>query len=303
MDDTSGKFDWAQARAFWVTAEEGSFSAAARALNLTQPTLGRQVAGLEEALGVTLFERVGRGLVLTQAGLDLLEHVQAMGDAAQRMSLAASGQSQEIAGQVRITASDVFAAYLLPDILARLHAAAPGLQIDVVAANDIRDLQRREADIAIRHVRPDQPHLIGKRVREATGRFYASKDYVGGAGCPDGPGDTPGHRFVGFGDIDRMIAFLKDIGMVVAPAQFAVQSENGLVAWELVKRGFGIAAMAEEIGNATPEVMPVFASVPPIRFPVWLVTHRELHTSRRIRVVFDALAEGLRHPPTRTPRD
>src|ERR1700710_1994219 len=110
MDWRSVKFDWNRARAFLVTAEEGSLSAAARALGLAQPTLGRQVDGLEEGLGVSLLELVGRGFTLTPSGLDLLDHVRAMGDAAGRVSLAAAGQSQSIAGKVSIAASDAHAA-------------------------------------------------------------------------------------------------------------------------------------------------------------------------------------------------
>src|SRR3954469_2836595 len=96
MDWRSVKFDWNRARAFLVTAEEGSLSAAARALGMAQPTLGRQVSALEEELGVVLFERIGRGLTLTAGGLDLLDHVRTMGEAANRVSLTASGQSQTI---------------------------------------------------------------------------------------------------------------------------------------------------------------------------------------------------------------
>lgn len=107
MKSGASAFDWNQVRAFLATADAGSLSAAARVLGQTQPTLGRQVAALEADLGVTLFERAGRGLVLTEAGADLLEHVRAMGAAADRVALAASGQSQEVAGLVRITASDV----------------------------------------------------------------------------------------------------------------------------------------------------------------------------------------------------
>ncbi len=100
MDWRAVKFDWNRARAFLVTAEEGSLSAAARALGLAQPTLGRQVDALEEELGVVLFERVGRGLTLTPSGLELLEHVRGMGEAATRVSLAAAGQSESIEGKV-----------------------------------------------------------------------------------------------------------------------------------------------------------------------------------------------------------
>lgn len=147
-------FDWNQAKAFLVTAEERSFSAAARALALTQPTVGRQVSALEEALGVALFERIGRSLSLTPAGLDLLEHVRAMGEAAGLVSISASGQSQSISGQVCITASDVVSTYHLPPVVARLREVAPEIEIEILASNALQDLRRREADIAIRHVRP-----------------------------------------------------------------------------------------------------------------------------------------------------
>ncbi len=133
MDWRTVRFDWNRARAFLVTAEEGSFSAAARALQVAQPTVGRQVAGLEEELGVVLFERVGNTLELTPAGTELLEHVRAMGDAATRASLAATGQSADIEGTVSITASELIAAYLLPPVVARVRAAHPSIEVEIVA--------------------------------------------------------------------------------------------------------------------------------------------------------------------------
>ena len=150
-------FDWNRARAFLITAEEGSFSAAARALRSTQPTVGRQVAGLEEELGVTLFERVGTRLELTVSGLELLEHVRAMGDAANRTSLVATGQSESVEGNVSITASEAIAAFLLPPILEKLRRSHPGITLELVISNEARDLHRREADIAIRNFEPEHP--------------------------------------------------------------------------------------------------------------------------------------------------
>ena len=105
MNSPAAAFDWNQARAFLATAETGSLSAAARQLGQTQPTLGRQIAALEDRLGVQLFDRVGRGLVLTQAGRELMVHVRTMEEAATRFSLAATGRSEEIAGEVSVTAS------------------------------------------------------------------------------------------------------------------------------------------------------------------------------------------------------
>lgn len=283
-------FDWNQVRAFWATAEEGSFSAAARALGQTQPTLGRQVAALEEALGVTLFERVGRALVLTKAGLDLLEHTRAMGAAAQRISLTASGAAQQVEGLVRITASDVMCAHILPPVVGQIRHAAPGIEIDLVAANDIRDLQRREADIAIRHVRPEQPELTARLVQEATARPYAATAYLDARGRPQTPADMAEHDFIGLGDVSRMIGFLEPLGFPLTRANFRAGSENGVVAWELARQGLGIAMMVDDVGARTPGMELLLPGVEPIRFPVWLVTHREVHTSRRIRLVYDMLS-------------
>ncbi|MEM9257849.1 MAG: LysR family transcriptional regulator, partial [Pseudomonadota bacterium] len=157
-------FDWAQVRAFLATSEEGSLSAAARALRLTQPTLSRQVTSLEQSLGVTLFERGHRQVQLTAAGLELLEHARSMAEAAQRIALAASGQSQAIEGRVCITATETLAAYCLPAILRKLREQAPGIVVEVAASDELRDLIRREADIAIRHAQPTHPDLIARRI-------------------------------------------------------------------------------------------------------------------------------------------
>jgi len=287
------RFDWNQVRAFLVTAEEGSFSAAARALGLTQPTLGRQVAALEDDLGVTLFERVGRSLSLTGSGLELLDHVRAMGDAASRVSLTASGQSQSVEGQVSITATDLMAMYFLPDALKRLRDMAPGIEVEVVASNDVRDLRRREADIAIRHGRPQQPELIARLIRETSAHLYAASEYLESFGRPQKPEDLTGAVFIGFDQSDELPARLRELGLDLTRDDFKLISESGAVAWELVKQGLGIGFMARDIAERTPGVEPVLPDLPPLFFPIWLATHRELHTSRRIRLVFDVLAEVL----------
>ncbi len=293
MNWQSVSFDWNQARAFLATVEEGSLSAAARALGLTQPTLGRQVAALEEGLDIVLFERVGRSLVLTRSGIELLDHVRAMYDAANRMSLTASGQSQTIEGRVRITASDVMSAYILPPVLKTLRKVAPLLEIDVVAANDIRDLQLREADIAIRHIRPEQPDLIARLVSEATAHFYASTSYLDRYGRPRSLGEMSDHDLIGFGDNDRMITILNPLGFSLSRKNFRLGSESGVVAWEMAKNGLGIIIMSDEVAEGTPDLERVLPDMEPVVFPVWLTAHRELHTSRRIRLVFDLLADFL----------
>lgn len=285
--------DWNQLRCFLETAQTGSLSAAARRLGLSQPTLSRQVASLEQSLGVTLFERVGRAMQPTEAGLALLEHARAMGAAADELALAATGQSQAVEGTVSVSASDAFSVWLLPPIVAGLRADAPGIVVDVVASNALADLRRREADIAVRHVAPEQPGLIGRLIRHASAGFYASRSYVARHGHPRNAADAAAHAFVGTDRSGRFMEHLHAYGLPIRDSQFVALSENTVVSWRLVEEGVGICALMDEIAEQMQGLVRVFDDMPPVRFPIWLVTHRELRTSRRIRVVFDALARGL----------
>lgn len=287
------KFDWNQARAFLVTAEAGSFSAAARALGLTQPTLGRQVAALEDALGVTLFERAGRSLALTEPGRGLLEHFRDMGAAASRISLGASGRSQEVAGTVSISATDSYAAHWLPDALARIRKEAPDIDVELVVTDRFVDLAGREADIAIRHVRPHEQHLVARLLRKSSAFLYASSGYLDSIGRPHSLDELCRAAFVGFAPLDRFQGGLAAIGLVPERSRFKVVTDSGVVMCELIRRGFGIGVLASEIGDAIPGIERVPVEIAPIQFPVWLVTHRELYTSRRIRTVYDVLADAL----------
>ncbi|MFN3232273.1 MAG: LysR family transcriptional regulator [Alphaproteobacteria bacterium] len=286
-------FDWNQVRAFLATVEEGSFSGAARALKTTQPTIGRQISALEDALGVTLLERSVRGPTLTQAGSELLDHVQAMGEAATLISMVADGQSQDISGEVTITATDLMSAAVLPEIIAPLREIAPGLRLQINAVNNIQDLMRREADISIRHVRPQQPDLIARHVGDFRANLYAATAYLDRAGRPRTPREVADHVFLGNADPVLLVAPLHDRGIPVRPENFVVSSDNGVVVWELVKAGYGIAMQPEVLGEAEPGIEKVLPDFHSLEFPIWLVTHRELRTNRRIRLVFDTLARGL----------
>lgn len=293
MDWRSIKFDWNRARAFLVSAEEGSLSAAARALGMAQPTLGRQVRALEDELGVILFERVGRGLTLTPSGLELVEHVRAMSEAASRVSLTASGQSQSIEGTVCISATEVAAAYVLPPIIARLRRAEPGIAIEIVASNTISDLRRREADIAVRSVRPTDPDLIARKLTDGTACLYAAPEYIERFGGLATSSDLSKAEFVGFEENDEYIAGLGTMGLTVTARNFPLVTGSHLVHWELVKNAACIGVMATQIGDAEPGVRRVAPWLEPFKYETWLVAHRELNTNRRVRLVFDWLVDAL----------
>ena len=293
MDRRAVRFDWNRARAFLVTAEEGSLSAAARALGMAQPTLGRQVDALEKELGVILFERVGRGLTLTPGGLKLLDHVRAMGAAANRMSLTSAGQSQSVEGKVVIAASEIYAAFLLPPILAKLRKVQPGIEIEIVVSTKASDLLRRETDIAIRNFRQSEPDLMARKIRDVPARLYAPPAYLESLNNPQLPYDLRKADFISIDGSGMFLKGLNAMGFNLTERNFPIVTENYLVMWELVKHGLGIGILDGSIGDAEPKVTRVLPDLAPLMFPIWLVAHRELNTSRRIRLVFDLLAKEL----------
>jgi len=277
--------DWNQLKAFLETAETGSLSAAARKLGLTQPTLSRQVSAIEQRMGVTLFERVGKAMALTPT--------RAMGAAAEALGLAATGRSEAVGGVVSVSATEAVAAQLLPPLVRRLREQEPGIAIEVISSNALSDLLRREADIAIRHVKPTQPDLIARLVRETQASFYASTDWVETHGHPRTAQDAARLPFVGSDRSGQFLSYLRQHGLPLSEDNFSCYADHNVAHWGLVCQGMGIGAMMDDIARGTPGIVRVLDEVPPVRFPIWLVSHRELRTSRRIRVVFEALAQGL----------
>ncbi|MGQ7847360.1 LysR family transcriptional regulator [Granulosicoccus sp. 3-233] len=293
MDWSATHFDWNRARAFLVTAEEGSLSAAGRALGMAQPTVGRQVAALEKELGVVLFDRVGKQLRLTPSGLELVDHVRQMFEAATRVSMAASGQSRQLDGEVCITAIDSIAALCLPPMIRQARRQYPGISIEILASNELSNLGRREADIAVRNVRPSHPDLVAKKVCNVAARLYGSRDYLDGLGRPLTTEVLNKADFTGFNRGGEMIDALRVFGLTLTAENFPVICENHLVQWQMVRQGVALGLMMEVIGDKDPQMIRVLPDTEAITFPIWLVAHQQLKSSKRIRAIFDLLSDSL----------
>lgn len=295
MDWRTVKFDWNRARAFLVTAEEGSLSAAAKALGVSQPTLGRQVSALEEELSTALFERGNRGLELTQNGLELLSYVRAMGEAASSFSLAATGRATSIEGEITISASEVTAAFILPPVLKKLRTLYPGISVALVASNEASDLKRRAADIAIRNFRPTEPDLIARKVGCFSATLYGTPDLLLMLRQFDQREDSSldGIPFIGFVSNNELYSqALVERGVPVDESNFPVRTDSHPTHWEMTKLGMGIGMMPVELGDAEPAVERAFDEKT-FGGEVWLVSHRELRMNLRVRTVFDFLAGEL----------
>jgi len=285
-------FDWTLMRSFLAVLEQGSLLAAARRLGSSQPTVGRHVAELERQLGMALFERTGRGLVPTQVALSIAGHARAMADNADAIGRILTGQSKQLAGAVRITAVQMVAGHVLPPILARLRVEEPGIAIEVVASNAISNLLRREADIAIRMVRPDQGSLITRHIADPTIGAYAHEDYLRRRGIPQIPADLLQHDLIGFDQFDLIIRRLQEIGLSIARDGFAIRSDDQLVLWEALRAGLGIGFAGVRMGDKEPGVRRVLPGLT-FTMPIWLTVHREIRSSARIRAVYDFLAKAI----------
>ncbi|RWA64925.1 LysR family transcriptional regulator [Mesorhizobium sp.] len=288
------EIDWNLIKSFVAVAETGSLSAAARKLAASQPTLGRHIAELEQALGVTLFRRGRSGYALTEAGSVLYERGRAVSEQASAFSLLALGSVEAIEGTVRIAASEVVAAYVLPEITARLGVEEPGIEVEIVASNQVENLLRRDADIAIRMVKPAQNELVARKVADIPLCACAAKSYLGRAGRPLEPADLAGHALIGFDRSDEMIRGFAGYGIPVSRSSFRLRTDNQIVLWEAVRAGNGIGLGQRPLAERDPLVEIVLPQLPLPVLPVWLAMHRDVRSSVRIRRVADFLYEELK---------
>ncbi len=285
--------DWSLWRSFGAVVEHGSLSAAARALGLSQPTLGRHVEALEQTLGVTLFERTLTGLRPTETALRLYEPVQHARAALAEASLVAEGASAALTGSVRITSSTVMCHYVLPRILYDLRQAFPLVQIELVPSDAAENLLLREADIAVRMFRPTQLELIAKRLGEIPIIACAHTGYLERRGSPKTPEDLRSHDLIGFDRSDLLIATARKMGHDLSRADFALRTDSQTNYFELIRAGLGIGFAQANLVAETPGLVAVLPDFHPPALEVWLTTHREVFTSHRIRAIYDRLSEGL----------
>jgi DNA-binding transcriptional LysR family regulator len=288
------EIDWNLIKSFVTVAETGSLSAAARKLSASQPTLGRHIGELEQALGVALFRRGRRGYELTEAGSTLFERGKAVSEQASAFSLLALGSVEAIEGTVRIAASEVVAAYVLPEMTMRLGIEEPGIEVEIVASNQVENLLRRDADIAIRMVKPAQNELTARKICDIPLCACAARSYLDRRGHPLKPVDLVDHDLVGFDRSDDIIRGFTQYGIPVTRSSFRFRADNQIVLWEAVRAGNGIGLGQEPLVDRDPLVEKLLPDLPLPVLPVWLAMHRDVRTSVRIRRVVDFLYEELK---------
>ena len=290
---SGSEFNWNLAKSFLAVLDAGSLSGAARALGVSQPTLGRHVSELEASLGETLFERGREGLKPTDAALTIAEEARRLADAGSRLSLAAAGKATEIAGTVRITASQIVATYLLPAIIGRLIAVHPGLEVELVSTSEVENLLRRDADIALRMVEPAQLDLVSRKIAEMPLGIFAHRDYLDRCGRPHEPADLWKHVVIGYDRSEQAIRGFAAIGYKVDAHFFRFRTDDQVTAWEAVRAGMGVGFGPLWLGARDASLERLAPDIPRPSLRMWMVKHREIRTSARIRMVWDHLASEI----------
>ena len=293
MTDPLATFDWALVRSFLAVLDAGSLMGAARKLQAQQPTLSRHVAELEAQLGTPLFERTGRGVTPTTAALAIADAARQMEAGADSLARALSVQRESTTGTVRITTSQVAASYLLPSVLAALQAEEPGIAIELAASNQISNLLRREADIAVRMVRPAQATLVARKLADLPIVACAHDSYLQRAGKPRQPLDLLQHRLIGYDRDDLLLRGFAALGFAITRENFALRTDDQVAYGRLIAAGAGIGFVAAYNIRHWPGVVPVLPmlQIPPL--PCWLAVHREIRGSRLVRRVYDYLAQAI----------
>jgi DNA-binding transcriptional LysR family regulator len=285
---------WEHYRSFLEVLREGSLSGAARALGLTQPTLARHIEQLEAALGgVSLFTRSPQGLAPTAAALRLAPHAEAMASEAAALVRAAAGSEDDLAGVVRIAASDVIGAEVLPGILRSLRAEHPGLVFELVLSNTSTDLLRREADIAVRMLRPTQKALVAKKAGDVVLGFHAHPDYLAAHGTPKRISDLAAHAIVGFDRDPAAARLVAESGFPVTRERFAYRIDNQIAQLAAIRAGCGIGICQVGLAKRAPTLTRLFPSAVAIPLETWITMHEDLRSDRRMRLAFDHLHAAM----------
>jgi DNA-binding transcriptional LysR family regulator len=286
--------DWNDLRYFLAVADRGSTLAAARAMRVSQTTVARRIAALEDAIGIALFEKRQAGYVLTPAGFDLLERARHVDTAAAAFAEAAAAEKRDASGTVRITTQEIFAVTLLAPMLRRLHEHHPDILIELDDSQEFRDLGQGEADIAWRSAQGEMgAGVVGRRLGDDDWTLYCSRDYGAEHGVPTTRAQLKDHAFIGGGGPKLWRAYsawLHDLGLDDRIVMHHASATGMLSA---IRSGLGIAVLPCIVGDSEPDLIQCIPPRSDHGRSLWLVTHERVRHAPRVRLVIDFLYECL----------
>jgi len=290
--------DWDDLRLFLAVARAESLSGAGKGLKLDPATVGRRIAKLEEALAARLFAKSPQGYLLTVEGERLLAHAiraeQAMAGAFEELR----GVPGALSGQIRIGAPDGCANYLLPQVLAAICDANPGLEVQIVALPRVFNLSKREADLAIAVSRPEAGRLTVQKLTDYQLHLAASRDYLARVGAITRPEDMRNHRMVGYIPdmiFDKELDYLAEIG--AGPVALASNSISVQLNW--LRHGAGVGVVHDFAMPSAPELVKLIPEQIHLTRAFWLIRHADDGRVERLNRFADLLAQGLKREVAR----
>jgi DNA-binding transcriptional LysR family regulator len=282
--------NWDDARIFLALQREGTLRRAARVAGVDQATIGRRIAVLEHSLGATLFLRSSTGYTLTPTGDNVLRAAERMEQFANDLIRQAQGTDGRLEGEVKVTSTDSLAmAFVIPAISA-LHALHPNVRVRLSVSIQMANLARREADVAVRNVKPDNPDLVVRQLADWPVGLYASAEYLARQGMPVEGNGFRGHDLVFY---QPYLEGGRPPAIVAEPAQAGriVSTVNSsLMLRALIQQGVGIGELPVPMGERAGLTRLWPHRTRDGGYPVWLVTHQDLRHTARIRAFVDALA-------------
>jgi DNA-binding transcriptional LysR family regulator len=284
---------WDHWQSFLAVIDEGSLSGAARALGLTQPTLGRHVDALEASLGLRLFSRAPEGMLPTPAALALVDQARQMQATAASLLRTAEAGEDAAQGTIRLAASEIVGAEILPAILADFAALHPQLEIELVLDNRNADLLRQGADIAVRMVRPTQKALVMRPLGRAELGLYARRDHAARHGLPGTVEELRRHRLIG-PESPRGLAGVTIGGVQVTPDWFHYRCDSDLGQLALLRAGLGIGICQRAIATREPDLVPVLPEAFAFALEPHVVYPEALRGDARIRLLADHLSAACK---------
>lgn len=286
--------DWNDLRYFLAVAETGSTLAAGKKLKVSQTTAARRIAALEEALGLTLFERRQAGYALTPAGEALVEQARAVEASAAHFSDSAAAAARDVSGTVRLTTSDIYAVTMMAPILRDLHDAHPAIRIELATSDYPLDLAAGEADVAVRaSAMPQGGGLVVRRIGPDPWTLYCSRDYAARHVRPNTAEDLRRHPIIGGGGEKIWPVYRRWLQRY--DLEDAVVMEHGSATGLLaaVRAGAGMAVLPSFMADRDPDLVQVLPPMKRDDLALWLMTHERLRRTPRVRAVMDFLGERL----------
>jgi molybdate transport repressor ModE-like protein len=282
---TISEAGWDDLRFALFLARDGSVRRAARALGVSHSTVLRRIAALEERMGVRLFERKPGGYEATAAGQDVFESAAAVDEIVGALERRVEGRDQRLAGPVRITLPDPLLAPLLP-VFAAIGAQHPDIEVTLATGTGYADLAHREADIALRIASDPPPDLVGRRIAQVASGIYGARKYLAKRSTKS----LASLDWVRW-EAGSSMFYEEWIRAHVPGARTALRASHAWTLIAAVEAGLGVAPLPCATGDAAGLVRVRLLGEPAP--PLWILTHRDLRATARVRVLRDLLTEAL----------